>query len=188
MDRADALTLQNAEWESEHLEDIGLRRLVLELYDVEHIALRRYLAFLGVDTENGRDLLQEAFLKLHQHLIENGDRSNLRAWLYRVVHNLARNSQVAHSAVKTDYLPDIAVTGDIASADDSVEQKLLRSERQRNFLNALANLSPSQRECLALRSRGLKYREIAEVLDLSVSSVGENIQRGLERLRRLLER
>jgi DNA-directed RNA polymerase specialized sigma24 family protein len=37
-----------------------------------------------------------------------------------------------------------------------------------------------------LRAQGLKYREIAEALNLSVSTVGENVQRGLERLKEML--
>lgn len=186
MDRADVLVLQSAAWETEYLEDVALRRLVLDLYDAEHVALRRYLAFLGVDTETGRELLQEAFLKLHQHLLEDGERTNLRAWLYRVTHNLARNSQVAHRAAKTDYLPDVTVTGDVPSGADSAEDRLLDTERRQRFQTSLAELPYAQRECLILRSRGLKYREIAQVLDISVSSVGENVQRGMERLKVLV--
>ena len=186
MNRTDALVLRNASWEPGYLEDIGLHRVVLDLYDAEHIALRRYLAFLGVDSETGRDLLQEAFLKLHQHLLGDGDRTNLRAWLYRVAHNLARNHQLAHRATKTDHLPDLVRTRDLAAGDESIEEKLLQDERQRRFHKELSNLPPAQRECLLLRSSGLKYREIAQVLAVSTSSVGENIQRGLEQLRKTL--
>jgi DNA-directed RNA polymerase specialized sigma24 family protein len=39
---------------------------------------------------------------------------------------------------------------------------------------------------LALRAEGFKYREIADVLELSTSTVGENVQRGLEKLKELL--
>ena len=186
MNRTDALVLRNASWEPGYLEDTGPRLVVLDLYDAEHIALRRYLAFLGVDSETGRDLLQEAFLKLHQHLLGDGDRKNLRAWLFRVVHNLARNHQVAHRATKTDLLSDLVRTKDLVAADEPVEEKLLQDERQRRFHKELSNLPPAQRECLLLRSSGLKYREIAQVLEVSTSSVGENIQRGLAQLRKIL--
>jgi RNA polymerase sigma-70 factor (ECF subfamily) len=50
----------------------------------------------------------------------------------------------------------------------------------------MQGLSAAQRECLVLRSQGLKYREIADVLNVSTSTVGENIQRGLERLKEVL--
>ena len=70
-------------------ESMEHRKLLLDLYDREQVPLRRYLMFLGVRPEAGEEFVQEAFLRLHQHLQSGGERTNLRAWLYRVVHNLA---------------------------------------------------------------------------------------------------
>jgi RNA polymerase sigma-70 factor, ECF subfamily len=47
-------------------------------------------------------------------------------------------------------------------------------------------LSEAQRACLVLRAQGMKYREIASVLDMSISNVGESVQKGLSKLRELL--
>ena len=181
MDPADILALPRATLEAEYLEDVSLRRLVLEHYDQEQIPLRRYLAFLGLDDDTARELVQESFLKLHEHLLAGGDRRNLRAWLYRVAHNLARNAQSAAHVSKTDPLPDV-----MSSKAASIEDELLERERLERLRNALGQLSAAQRECLALRAQGFKYREIADVLNISVSTVGENIQRGLERLKELV--
>ncbi len=181
-----SLPLADPGWEKQYLEDVTLRRLVLEQYDQEHVALRRYLSYLGVDRETGQEIVQESFLKLHEHLLMGGDRTNLRAWLYRVSHNLARNIQTSFRSAKTDYLPDLGANGDFAGNDSSVEEKLLEAERTKRFQVALAQLSRPQRECLTLRTQGLKYREIADVMQLSVSTVGENIARGLERLKELV--
>ena len=60
------------------------------------------------------------------------------------------------------------------------------NEVDSDFTTAMQELSAAQRECLVLRAQGLKYREIAEALNLSVSTVGENVQRGLDRLKGLL--
>src|SRR4051794_13312512 len=177
MEQADSLSLPSATWETKYLEDVKLRRLVLELYDREHVALRRYLSFLGVEVETGQEIVQETFLKLHQHLLDGGDQSNLRAWLYRVAHNLARNWQKSFRTSKTDFLSDVTAAGDPPASTASAEDKLLAAEQMKRFREALRQLSPAQRECLALRAQGMKYREIAEVLDLSVSAVGENIGR-----------
>jgi RNA polymerase sigma-70 factor (ECF subfamily) len=68
----------------------------------------------------------------------------------------------------------------------SAEDEMLATERNKRFRAALEELSPVQRDCLSLRTRGLKYREIAEVLNLSVSTVGEHVQRGLEKLKELI--
>lgn len=186
MEPADILTLPGAVWEAEYLEDTSLRRLTLELYDREHAAIARYLSFLGVDVETAREIVQETFLKLHEHLLRGGERHNLRAWLYRVAHNLARNAQAAFSASKTDSLPDVSAGGDFRASVPSAEEELLAAERAKQLREAVGQLSFSQRECLVLRAQGFKYREIADVLSLSVSTVGENVQRGLERLKELL--
>ena len=186
MEQADFFPLPSTTWETQYLEDVKLRRLVLELYDREHVAIRRYLLFLGVDVETGREIVQETFLKLHQHLLDGGDQSNLRAWLYRVAHNLARNWQNSFRASKTDFLSDATITDNLPASVTSAEDKLLAAERTKCFREALKQLSPAQRECLTLRAQGMKYREIAEVLNLSISTVGENIGRGLEKLKELV--
>ena len=186
MEQADALPLPAATWETEFLEDTSLRRIVLDLYDRDHLGLRRYVAFLGADPETAQEVIQEAFLRVHQHLLSGGDRSNLRAWLYRVTHNLVRNSQTSARTNKMAYLPDLPVADEISDGAMSAEDEMLAVERNRRFRAALEELSPPQRECLALRTRGLKYREIGEVLNLSVSTVGEHVQRGLDKLKELL--
>lgn len=186
MDRTEVLAFPATAWETEYLEDTALRSLILEYYDRENVALQRYLIFLGVDSDSAREIVQECFLKLHEHLLARGDRTNLRAWLYRVAHNQARNRQTAHRASRTDSLPDATVAGDLPADSVSPEEALLTDEKIRQLRRAMEQLSPAQREALVLRTQGLKYREIAEVLKLSVSTVGETIQRGLDRLKELL--
>jgi RNA polymerase sigma-70 factor (ECF subfamily) len=186
MGQADTLPLPSTTWKAGYLQDTSVRRLVVEQYDRESVPLRRYLQFLGIDPETAQEIVHESFLKLHQHLLGGGDRTNLRAWLYRVSHNLARNAQSAFRSSKTDALPDVTVSGDLASPAASIEQELLAEERNRLVRKAMEGLSAAQRDCLVLRAQGFKYREIAEVLSLSVSTVGENIQRGLEKVKELL--
>lgn len=185
MEQTETLPLP-ATWEAEYLEDTSPRRLVFEYYDREHVSIRRYLSFLGVDIETNREIVQESFLKLHQHLLAGGDRTNLRAWLYRVAHNLARNSQTSARASRTDLLPDFTQARELVAHAPSAEEELLSAERSRRLQEGLNRLSNAQKECLVLRTQGLKYREIAEILNLSVSTVAENVQRGLEKLKELV--
>lgn len=185
MDQTEVLEFPAA-WRSEYLEDTAVRNLILELYDREHVAIQRYLIFLGINPDNAQEAVQESFLRLHEHLLARGDRSNLRAWLYRVAHNLARNAQTAHVVSRAAPLPDVATGGDLQADGVSPEDAFLAEEQTRRLRQAMDRLSPAQREALMLRTQGLKYREIADVLNVSVSTVGENIQRGLERLKELL--
>jgi RNA polymerase sigma-70 factor, ECF subfamily len=186
MERGQLLALPGTTWEAKYLDDTSHRRLTLEYYDRENLAIGRYLLFLRVDPETTQEIVQETFLKLHQHLLADGDRTNLRAWLYRVAHNLARNAQIAFHSSRTDSLQAQPAAACATAATQSPEQELLEQERIVRMRCGLDKLSTSQKQCLVLRAEGLKYREIAEVLNISVSTVGENIQRGLERLREIL--
>lgn len=186
MEPAGSLALPGMTWKVADLEDKGHTALVLELYDRELASLLRYLVFLGTDIETAREIIHDSFLKLHEHLLNNGDRSNLRAWLYCVAHNRLRNAQSAVRYRKTGSLDDLPLQTDIAGKDASPEEDLLARERREIVQTAIRQLSETQRECLTLRSRGLKYREIAETLGLSISTVGESIQRGLDRLKGLV--
>jgi RNA polymerase sigma-70 factor (ECF subfamily) len=56
------------------------------------------------------------------------------------------------------------------------EQKIILEERMRKFEDAFALLTPKQRHCVLLRAEGLRYREIALVLRVSVQRVGELMQ------------
>jgi len=51
---------------------------------------------------------------------------------------------------------------------------------------AIGSLSPQQRSCLHLRAEGFRYREIAGILGINPSTVGEFLQRAVKRLRKVL--
>ena len=62
------------------------------------------------------------------------------------------------------------------------EDSYLQKELDQRLVHCLAQLTEQQRQCLQLRVEGLKYREIATVMGISVSSVSELIQRAIVRL------
>jgi RNA polymerase sigma-70 factor (ECF subfamily) len=72
---------------------------------------------------------------------------------------------------------------DHADPRGNPEEQILRLERLRRLPLSLENLTTQQRECFLLRASGLRYREIAEVLGISVSNVGELVQRAIDQLR-----
>lgn len=156
--------------------------IVLELYDRERVSLSRYLMLLGVDADACRDIVHDTFVRLHEHLLSKGDRSNLRAWLYKVGHNLAANRRSSAHCARTEPLPDINRLA-VSAPGATPEEALLNRERELKLSEAVSALSASQRECLVLRAQGFKYREIAEILHLSTSTVAEHVQKGIESLR-----
>ena len=161
--------------------------VVLDQYHRQQAPLRRYLVFLGIDADTAEEIVQETFLRLHGHLRGGGDRTNLRAWLYRVAHNLARNEQMsARNRLCGPMSDEALLSGASTQNGHSPEWHFLNRERNEKLRLAIGALSGPQRECVVLRAQGMKYREIAAVLDLSISAVAENVQRGLEKLKGLL--
>jgi RNA polymerase sigma-70 factor, ECF subfamily len=141
--------------------------------------LLRYLACLGLSPEDAQDVLQDAFLSLHQHLESGGSEENIRGWLFRVAHNQARNRQKTYERRFTAPLDQEI---ERMSNDATPEQAVLKKEKFQRLGSAIQTLTESERECLLLRAQGLRYREIGEVLGVATSTVGETVERAIKKL------
>ncbi len=154
------------------------REEALRWFDELHGPVRRYLIRIGVPAQQADDALQETFLRLYQHLRKGGDISNVRAWIFQVARNYIRDERrTAHRRRATPL--------DAARLVDSAvdpEQAVLSDERELRVRTAVEQLPPREKECIILRSSGLKYREIAEVMGISVATVSGLAMRATARL------
>jgi RNA polymerase sigma-70 factor, ECF subfamily len=176
-----ALPAPIAEWTepARSIAQPGLAETFTELRE----PICRYLLALGLPPAEAEEVVQETFLRLCQHLADHGSRSNVRGWLFRVAHNLARDEHRRKQRRPSEPLVDAhesSTTGQHARS--TPEQELIAREQVRRLEAALAQLPANQRHCLHLRAEGLKYREIAEVLGAGVSTVAEWVQQALKSL------
>lgn len=162
----------------------ALEREVIELFDQLHERLAGYVLSFGLTGHDAEDIVQETFLALFCHLQMERSRHNLRGWLFRVAHNLALKRLMSNRRYESD--EDFAA----ASLDPqpSAEEQVLFSQRQRRLLAVVQALPEMDQRCLYLRAEGLKYREIAQVLDISLGSVAQSLARSVGRLTRSEER
>jgi RNA polymerase sigma-70 factor, ECF subfamily len=161
---------------------------VLELFDALQDRLFRYLTSFMLSAPDAEEVIQDTFLALFKHLQKGGARDNLKGWLFRVAHNLAlrrryrdrRDYQnLGVSFPVEDLVPDPALNPE--------DQLAARQTHAR--LTAVVQALPEQdRQCLILRAEGLRYREISEILDMSLSSVSVSLGRSLARIGRAAER
>jgi RNA polymerase sigma-70 factor (ECF subfamily) len=158
--------------------------LVLSLFDRFRDPLLRYAWSLGLDGSDGEDLVQDVFLALFKHIRRGGARTNLQGWLFRVAHNLAlkRRARRRKDSSRVSAALDIA-EGLLHPGHDPEKQLADRQEHQR-LQHVLAALPERDRQCLYLRREGLRYREIADVLGVSLGTVAKSVTRALARLRR----
>jgi RNA polymerase sigma-70 factor (ECF subfamily) len=159
--------------------------LVVALYDELHDSVWRYLLCLGAPRETAEDTIQETFLRLCTHLRRGGATDNLRAWVFRVAHNHALNERRNNRYLVLAGPVDDEAGADIAKdAGASPETLLLEREQIAHVQRALRTLSPGELRCIHLRMEGLRYREIGEVLGVTISTVSEHLRRAVTKLRR----
>lgn len=160
-----------------------LEEEVAGLFDQLRNPLLRYVLSLGLAPHDGDEVIQEVFLSLFQHLRRDKPRQNLRGWLYRVAHNLAlkqRYTQVPCLAAGAN--ESTAITQD---PYPNPEEEFAAKQRQQRLFAVFRALSEQDRCCLHLRAEGLRYREIAEALGISLGAVSLSLVRSLERLSRV---
>lgn len=155
---------------------------VLHLFDASSGALARYVATLGVPRPDVEDVTQDVFLALYRHLMRGLPRTHLRGWLYRVAHNLSLKHLRSRSRSRSNIESYLRLASRSANSAGNPEQALSESQRQQRLLSVFHALTPRDRQCLALRAEGLRYREISKVLGMSLGAVAKSVARSMQRL------
>ena len=154
----------NAAWETE------------ELFADARTALMRYLRHHLDDASAAEDIAQESFIRFYQARTHGEEISQPKAWLFRVAHNLL----VDYGRKKRPDLLDeegwLRVEGKLQRSPGGIEAKVEIASLPWHKLTA------AEMECLRLRSEGLKFREVAEVLDLTISTVASYVARAVKKL------
>ncbi len=162
---------------------------VVGLFDELRDRLLRYLLCLGLSAHDGEDVIQESFLLLFQHLRQGKPRQNLRGWVFRVSRNLAlKRRRVTRCNLQNTVEFDSSFSDQCRDRSPNPEEQLASGQRQNRLLAVVSALSEQDRRCLYLRAEGLRYREIAKALGVSLGSVAASMARSLARLGRADER
>lgn len=158
---------------------------VVQLFDEMRDRLLRYLLALGLSPHDGEEIVQESFLLLFQHLRQGKSRENLRGWIFRVGRNLALKQRSANQRIITRTVEfDDDAPGQNVDPRMNPEEALRTKQRQRQLLAVVGALPEQDQSCLYMRASGLKYREIARALGISLGSVAASLARSLAKLER----
>jgi RNA polymerase sigma-70 factor (ECF subfamily) len=172
-----------AQREAEQADEV--ERLVTTLFEELCQPVYRYIRGFVRDTALARDVTQEVFVKLCTELAAGRQLTNVRAWLFRIAHNLAIDEQ--RKLRVREAHEDYSEAADVAflffsDPSPSAEQQLLQRERHGWLREAVQMLSAQERRCLFLRAQGLRYREIADVLDIKLPTVVTFLTRAIQKL------
>jgi len=166
-----------------------LEQEVIDLFDRFRAPLLRYALGFGLPVQDAEEVVQEVFLSLFQHLQRGKSRENLPGWVFRVAHNLALKRRASLSSAGNLAGPGSAQEPDLrADPAPNPEDQLASNQTQRRLLAVFHALPEQDRRCLTLRAEGLRYREICQVLGVSLGSVSLSLSRSLARLTHAAER
>lgn len=134
------------------------------------------------NSEDAKDLAQEAFVAAYRSLGSFRGQSRFSTWLYRIAMNLCHNH--LKSATRQD---PAEVDGSLADQRADSLAVLLTDERDRALAEAIETLPPQQKATLTLRvHQGLSHKEIAELLDCSEGTAKANYFHAVRALQRRL--
>jgi RNA polymerase sigma-70 factor, ECF subfamily len=155
---------------------------VIRLFDQFRGPLLRYALSLGLSIQDGEEIIQEVFLALFRHLQLGKSRQNLRGWMFRVAHNLSLKRRRDRQRSPNGADRDGTLVESRVDTAPNPEEQVLSAQRQGRLVAVLNVLPEQDRMCLRLRAEGLRYREIARVVGLSLGAVSISLTRSLARL------
>ena len=145
------------------------------------------LFFVLGNHDDAQDVVQEVFLKCWRMRTGLTDVKNMRAWIFRVSLNAAKDLQRNAWRRRAKPFGDAAppeVAGTVLTPADALENK----ETLERLRQALHGLRPEEKEVFLLRQNGdLTYEEIAAMRRTPVGTVKTQMRSALQKLRRVLK-
>lgn len=152
------------------------------LLEQEIPRLRRYARALTRDMTRADDLVQNCLTRAvaKQHLWQPG--TDLRAWLFTILHNQHVND------VRRSVREGVNVAVEEMAPVLSVYPSVMGTLQLRDLERAIDRLPQEQRQVILLVGlEGLRYEEVALILNVPVGTVRSRLSRGRDQLRRLME-
>jgi RNA polymerase sigma factor (sigma-70 family) len=171
------------------------------LYKHFHPKLIHYFTRRGIVPERAEELTQDAFLSVFRNIGTFERRGVFTAWLFEIVRNIYINELRRMGAAKRDGYekpleeelgPDRGdrkmVAPALVSPAPSPLEEVEHREQVAALREALETLPPQMGRCVFLRLyHGLKYREVAATMNVSLDTVKAHLGQATVRLRKLLQ-
>jgi RNA polymerase sigma-70 factor (ECF subfamily) len=149
------------------------------------------------DHDLAMEVAQKTFISMHRNIVHLQDMARFRSWLYTIAVNYCREELRKRKNSRAVSLNNL-YPGESeesynweasASRHENPERQLRQSELSDLLQKCLLQLSEEQREVVIMKEyEGLKFREIAEALNLSENTVKSRMYYGLDGLKKILEK
>lgn len=168
----------------------GDREAFKELYDKFSSRVNNTILGILQNTEDAEDVTQEVFLQIFKSIKNFKQDSTLSTWIYRITVNKAfefirsKKRKKRFAIVKSIFAKE-----EVEEPIDFIHPGIIEENRERGrvLLKAINSLSEKQKTAFVLNKiENLSYKEISEVMKLSLSSVESLIFRAKENLKKKL--
>jgi RNA polymerase sigma-70 factor (ECF subfamily) len=161
-------------------EDSELEKTVGEAFIALREPIYRYVLSSVRDPGDAEDIAQEAFVRLFRELRKGQRIVNVKAWMFRVAHNLVIDFSRRAPAPESLDAPNVQWLAEgVSDPGPSAEQTSVDQASRRQVL---ACLTDQERRCMELRAEGLRYREIGEVLGVKIPTVQTTLERAIRKI------
>ncbi len=150
------------------------------LFERYHVRLFNFFYKLTLDKAASEDLTQNLFYKVIKYRkTYRREEGSFKTWMYQMGRNVFYDFYKERQKIAVNFRDIHASHETIPDPDETHKEEELEKLNK-----ALARLVPDQREVIILsRYQGLKYREIAEIKDVSVTAIKVQIHRALKQLK-----
>ena len=164
----------------------GNRAAFNELASRWQAKIHRFAYRFFADSDDASEITQKTLIKVYQKLDTLDNPGNFSAWIYRVANNLCLDELKRAGRRKSSSLE--AWVEQAEKAGTVLPSETLEAKELGNIIHkALLTLPDEQRVVVILKEyEGLKFREIAEILEEPENTVKSRLYYGLKSLRRVL--
>lgn len=161
---------------SGQLDQLGL------LFERYNRPLYGFFLRLTSDEAVSEDLVQNVFMRIIKYRHTYKGDGKFSTWMYHMARNLFADHYKKEK--RMGHKEDVSVTDRYYKNDENAEHAKIASEELSLLENAMSNLSIDKREILVMsKYQGMKYQDIADVLEITESAVKVRIFRALKELR-----
>jgi len=156
--------------------------LLVERYENK---LMRYARKFLRDPDDAKDIVQEVFIKAYENIQSFDSSRRFSPWIYRIAHN-----EFVNAIKKRSRGPVLGLDFDVVfphlTAGETADDVALERDMRQILEACLDELDPKYREPLVLYYfEGVSYKDMADVLQIPVSTVGVRIARGKAMLKKV---
>ncbi|MBX2915951.1 MAG: RNA polymerase sigma factor [Cyclobacteriaceae bacterium] len=149
------------------------------------------------DHDLAMEVSQKTFISMHRNLVNLQDAARFKSWLYTIAVNYCREELRKRKASRSVSLNEFPTAdGEVSfkweasyGRSDNPERQLRQTELSDLLQQCLMELSAEQREVVIMKEyEGLKFREIADALQISENTVKSRMYYGLDGLKKILKK